>query len=187
MAVDKHPHAAAIVAQLREHFPVGQPLRVAELGVLGGAVSHRLLQRVPECHLVLVDPWKPYKTTEYTAMDLRFSEARWAQVKRRCLQGLQAFAPSRYTILAMTSDEAARQITELLDLVFIDGLHTRKQVAQDIINWYPLLRLGGILGGHDITTPGVLAAVEAAGIPFQCGEAKTWWFPPKTGAGPWEN
>lgn len=38
---------------------------------------------------------------------------------------------------------------ESLDFVFIDGDHIYKNVKQDIISWYPKVKIGGFLGGHD--------------------------------------
>ena len=36
-----------------------------------------------------------------------------------------------------------------IDIVFIDGNHTYKYVLQDMKDWYSVVRIGGILAGHD--------------------------------------
>jgi len=38
---------------------------------------------------------------------------------------------------------------ESLDLVFIDANHTYKYVKEDIESWYPKIKKGGMLAGHD--------------------------------------
>lgn len=47
------------------------------------------------------------------------------------------------------SSEAVNEINELVDFVYIDGNHQEEFVIQDIENYFPLVRPGGILGGHD--------------------------------------
>jgi predicted O-methyltransferase YrrM len=52
--------------------------------------------------------------------------------------------------MVMTSKQAAKAIKdESLDLVFIDGNHGYSAVKEDIELWYPKVRQGGILSGHD--------------------------------------
>lgn len=47
------------------------------------------------------------------------------------------------------------------DFVFIDADHTYESVAKDIQAWYPKVKLGGILSGHDYPTwGGVKKAVD---------------------------
>ena len=35
------------------------------------------------------------------------------------------------------------------DFIYIDALHTYKSTKEDITNWYPKLKKGGIIAGHD--------------------------------------
>lgn len=51
-----------------------------------------------------------------------------------------------------------------LDLIFIDAAHDYPSVLEDILAWYPLLRKGGIMCGHDYCDgfPGVAQAVHEA-------------------------
>jgi hypothetical protein len=51
---------------------------------------------------------------------------------------------------------------ESIDFVYIDGEHTYKAVAQDIDDWWPKVKRGGILSGHDYneTNPGSIQAVD---------------------------
>ena len=47
------------------------------------------------------------------------------------------------------SSEAVIEINESVDFVYIDGNHQLEFVTEDIENYFPLVRQGGILGGHD--------------------------------------
>jgi predicted O-methyltransferase YrrM len=46
------------------------------------------------------------------------------------------------------------------DFVFIDGGHDYETAIEDIRGWYPKLKDGGVIGGHDIDWPGVNKAVK---------------------------
>jgi predicted O-methyltransferase YrrM len=54
--------------------------------------------------------------------------------------------------LKMTSDEGydALKFNEW-DFIYIDGLHTYEGVKNDIKNFLPLVKKGGVIGGHDYT------------------------------------
>lgn len=67
-------------------------------------------------------------------------------------------------LVRKTSVDAAVEINGPLDFVFIDGDHTEPAVRQDIDLWWPKVRRGGVLAGHDYTdalhSPGVRSAVD---------------------------
>ena len=48
-----------------------------------------------------------------------------------------------------------------IDFVYIDGCHTYEQVKKDILNYLPLIKDDGFIGGHDYSDnwPGVVAAI----------------------------
>ena len=55
-----------------------------------------------------------------------------------------------YTALHMASHAAAKKFEdESLDFVFIDADHHYDSVKQDIEVWWPKVKQGGILAGHD--------------------------------------
>lgn len=51
------------------------------------------------------------------------------------------------------SAEVAKEFAdETLDFCFIDGDHTPEGVHKDLIAWWPKVKQGGVLGGHDYPT-----------------------------------
>ena len=46
------------------------------------------------------------------------------------------------------------------DIVYIDGDHSFNGCYSDIIRFFPLIKPGGVIGGHDIMVNGVLNAVS---------------------------
>jgi SAM-dependent methyltransferase len=56
----------------------------------------------------------------------------------------------RADFVRLTSDEAADTIApESLDFIYLDGNHHNPQFRRDLENWWPLLKPGGLFGGHD--------------------------------------
>jgi hypothetical protein len=51
-------------------------------------------------------------------------------------------------------------------MVFIDGAHDYDSVYSDLTAWWPRVKDGGILAGHDIDSPDVQRALEDAGIEY---------------------
>jgi cephalosporin hydroxylase len=69
------------------------------------------------------------------------------------------------TPIKMFSLEASKLYEDSsLDFVFIDGLHSYEACYSDIKAWYPKVKKGGYIGGHDIDGPehfnGVRKAVD---------------------------
>ncbi len=54
-------------------------------------------------------------------------------------------------VFMMGSTDAVSRVVadESADLIFIDADHRYTRVQNDIVNWYPKLKVGGLLCGHD--------------------------------------
>ena len=64
--------------------------------------------------------------------------------------------------LVMKSEDAAREWTEPISLLWIDGAHEYENVTKDILLWEPYLEEGGIIAFHDALhslCPGVRKAI----------------------------
>lgn len=58
--------------------------------------------------------------------------------------------PYPHTFFEEPSQVAASHIPdESLDFVYIDALHDEMNMTIDIACWYPKLKVGGLIGGHD--------------------------------------
>jgi predicted O-methyltransferase YrrM len=83
--------------------------------------------------------------------------------------------------IVSTSTEVLDQLKGLkFDFVYIDGLHTYDGVKTDIVNFLPLVKTGGVIGGHDYTDQiphlvGVKQAVdEVFGHPDKVFKDNSW-------------
>jgi hypothetical protein len=75
------------------------------------------------------------------------------------------------------SIDAADKIDQLVDIVYIDALHTYDAVKADIKAWWPKIKPGGFLAGHDYHAkwPGVIQAVDEFKKP-DCVFCDTSWI-----------
>jgi predicted O-methyltransferase YrrM len=83
---------------------------------------------------------------------VRFSQHRQEQYLNDTLQNLKQIGEEgkRAVIMRMTSLRAAQLIAdESLDFVYIDALHDYVSTLQDIEAWWPKLKSGGLMAGHD--------------------------------------
>lgn len=139
---------------LRRHGLVGQAV---EVGVHRGYFAGQLLRHWPG-QLHLVDPW----TDVYPGYSSLDREEDYAA----CLQEIKPYQ-GRVVIHRSTSAAAAPQFSDAsLDFVYIDAVHDEEDVRQDIRLWWPKVREGGILAGHDIVNGIWGAGVRAAVIDF---------------------
>ena len=59
----------------------------------------------------------------------------------------------RTRTIRTTSGKAAKEFRDgQLDFVYIDGNHDAKYFSGDLYTWWPKIRNGGIIAGHDFTT-----------------------------------
>ena len=87
--------------------------------------------------------------------------------------------------IRLPSIEASKQFKdESLDVVFIDASHEYKDVLDDIKHWYPKIKKGGIISGHDyvaghkVSEAGVIRAVNEffLGKHLEIGQANRTWL-----------
>jgi predicted O-methyltransferase YrrM len=149
--------------------------RGAEIGVLYGDTSLYLLHQFRNLYLFSVDPYLPYDEPNRTAADL----ARYEGYARKQLEPFG----SQSIMVKKTSVEAAPSIPdESLDFVFIDAQHTYEACTEDIRTWFPKVRRGGLLTGHDYRWDGVNRAVHEFAQKmnlrgyFTPGASDVWFF-----------
>ena len=76
-------------------------------------------------------------------------------------------------------EAASLYAPESLDLVFLDDDHAGPHVYQEILAWWPKVKPGGMLAGHDLDWKGVEWAVNLwqylTGIRVYGERLHTWW------------
>lgn len=124
---------------------------IAEIGVWFGNHADSIRQRCHPRELWLIDPWTVYPgglSDSQTDYDNGYAHV--------CVR-----FPAQF-ILKMSSLEAAKKFPEqYFDVVYIDGCHAYESVLADCEAYYPLVKVGGLLCGHDYVEAKHLGVVPA--------------------------
>jgi len=113
-----------------------------EIGVHYGVHALSIMKNVPSIKkLYLVDPYgiEPKDGEPSAHRKLRRFEDRISWIRKY-------------------SSDAACEIPDELDFVYIDGDHSYMGVWSDLVRYYRKVRIGGVIGGHDINLNEVLHA-----------------------------
>lgn len=191
-AVDhKHVLARRGGEVLKRLQGVVSPIGV-EVGVYRGALSACVLRERKDLMWFMVDPWsRPSPDSSYAKSGdsvSMLSDDEFEDVYRDARDRV-SFAGCRAQIVRTDSVTQASMMggTEP-DIVFIDADHSDESVTADVKAWWPVVKRGGWLGGHDWRTPGkvngyhvgpaVTAALESMGVEpdIELGVDRTWWI-----------
>lgn len=159
-----------------------------EVGCKEGRTTGHILKNVPDSRVIAIDPWianpappngdmtrEDYEKWDFAKIEADF----WANVGeniKRCMMIRTTSADAalrvqpqpelnRTWIAAQDppkeNGEGIGYIYPPIDIGFIDALHDYESVLEDIRLWWPKVRIGGMLCGHDFNHkwPGVERAV----------------------------
>ena len=144
--------------------------RGVEIGVWQGQFTGHMIAHT-NMHVTGIDPWcetASHADVDYDAEDYNpfaFGEDGYLSQEARYVGSiniLSQFNPTRWTLLRSFSHRVLPYVSPEVDFVYIDGLHSYESVKEDIHDWFPKLKSGGILCGHDYnaTNPGTIQAVD---------------------------
>lgn len=120
---------------------LGKDLLGAEIGVNKGHNAAYICNIIKPKTLYLIDPWSNFFDP---ASGEIIGEAHYIATTAL----LSSFPCCR--IIRKTSYEAISDFAdESLDFVYIDSDHSYNAVCREILQWYPKIKQGGILAGHD--------------------------------------
>jgi len=133
-----------------------QNLIGVEVGVWKGSNAKDMLEFLPIKKLYLVDPYLHYNNyNDYKEDDM---DEMYLKVKKK-------FEPfgDKVELIRKMSFDALDNIPDECDFIYIDANHAYEFVKKDLELFYPKVKKGGILGGHDyhyLRHPGVTKAVD---------------------------
>lgn len=132
-----------------------------EVGSFKAGFAKEILESWPG-KLYLVDVWRSLPKSEY---DDSSNHSDHVNAYSEAMHNLSGFE-DRAFMLRMKGEHAAELFRDdSLDFVYIDANHTYEEVKKDINIWYPKVKVGGILAGHDfLNLPGFNKENYAKGI-----------------------
>jgi hypothetical protein len=118
-----------------------------EVGVCEGEFSAEILRHEP-ARLHLVDPWasqsKEIYPDDHSNVDQPQFDAMCSRVRARFAERQDVEIIRNFSMMA-----ARRFADASLDFAYIDSIHTMESVLADAVTWYPKVKHGGWLCGHD--------------------------------------
>jgi hypothetical protein len=132
-----------------EFLRAAQLGRMLELGVYQGDFAAVLLERCPSIDkYYMLDPWRHLDDWNKPANEADPIFEGFHQAAKRKTD----FAADRRIILRGKTTDVIDEIRDgELDFAYIDGDHTLKGIAIDLVRVYPKVKLGGFIGGDDFT------------------------------------
>jgi len=125
--------------------------------------------------VIAIDPFLPNYDPNDPTSNFNFDDV-FEEFQNRIEQN-----KDKVIIKRMLSNDAVKELdSKTYDFIYIDGLHTYDGVKYDIINYLPLVKKGGVIGGHDYGTkhPHLLGVTEAVdemlGKPDKVFEDNSW-------------
>lgn len=133
---DKHIKRWDFIKEMADVLGLSDDLHIAEIGVWTGRCSIKLREYFPNAYLYLVDPWSlspnynpNYAKTGGPPRGSRKNSAMEEAYQKVC----EMFKDDqRVEIMRMPSTKAARLIEQPLDIIFLDGDHSKKGINDDV-------------------------------------------------------
>lgn len=121
---------------------------VAEIGVAKGMFSEEILKISKPKKLYLVDCWEHQNAPNYKLdpnnVSNKEQKRRYDLVKEKFKDKANVFIRKGYS-----SHVAKKFPNHFFDWVYLDANHTYNEVKRDLSAWYPKIKKGGIISGHD--------------------------------------
>lgn len=119
---------------------VGKNAKCMEIGVQNGDNSKIILDVMQPSRMVCVDPWV---NIDRKNISEQYFESNYETAKHKLMNYKVEFIRgfSQHVLPKMPADQ--------FDFIYIDGDHFKEPCIQDIRNSLRLIRLYGIIGGHD--------------------------------------
>lgn len=148
----------------------------AEIGVDSGLNALEILENLDIKKLFLIDPWKHYGgMTGHGALPNNDN------IIKGCLNNARkvlADYEDKLIWLVDLSENVVDEVDDNLDFVYIDGNHRYEYILKDIVLYYPKIRVGGMIAGHDHKggEPGVVRAVREFFNDNNQKNGWDWWY-----------
>ena len=131
----------------------GYNLVGVEIGVRDGLNAFSILKHCSIMKLFLIDPYSSYHEPGQVLDDA--SQKKYYPLACNRLKKFN----NKIEFIIMKSENAVDKIPDNLDFVYIDGNHSYDFVRKDIELYYPKVKVGGVIGGHDWSDKDVAKSV----------------------------
>ena len=127
---------------LNDFFPYG---RGVELGSFKGEYASHLTKNWNGT-LYMIDVWRPLNKEEY---DDTSNHQNHIDAYSQAMGNIKGYEEKTFMLRMKGKDALDLFQDQSLDFIYIDANHTYEAVVEDLRNWYPKVRPGGLIMGHD--------------------------------------
>ena len=152
-----------------------QNIKCVEVGVEAGDNAINMLTNLPFAQFVLVDSYDVLKPTFQFNARLFTKEEREAFINK-VRERLKPFDGRVQLIVEDSAIASIRFSDNYFDYIYIDAEHDNDSVFRDLSFWYPKLKVGGIMAGHDAGLPGVDKALLKFFGSGWIGDSEDWYL-----------
>jgi len=140
-----------------EHFKDQKEIVAAEVGVYEGINAKYMILFCEKLKLHLVDAWD--NLVVYTGGPVQ--DKYYCGIIRAIANINLASYQDKISYTNKNSIDAVKDYPdEFFDYVYIDGDHEHESALKDMRLWFPKVKKGGILGGHDVGMKEVSSALD---------------------------
>jgi hypothetical protein len=141
MIIKKNINRIELLKEIGLEFPHGKGV---EIGTFKGQFSKEILQNWSGT-LYMIDVWRPLGEEYLDSSNHSIHTTAYSEAMNN-ISGLE----DRGIMIRATSKKASKIFTDnSLDFAYIDANHAYDFVVEDIELWYPKIKSGGYLLGHD--------------------------------------
>jgi hypothetical protein len=146
-----------ILPKINQRFELGYTMQsfnrkvMIEIGVRSGVFAAEILSRWPSFEAYYgIDPWKYQKDGYYdhSNVDDATHEKNYLKAKGY----LKQYGDKINFIRNFSSSVVHLFQENSIDLIYLDSKHDYCSVFEDLTNYYPKLKCGGVMAGHDYVT-----------------------------------
>ena len=133
-------------------------LNIVEVGCYCGSGTRVIANTFNGSTINCVDPWEKYvEDCSVYDMDKQELELKEAEsIFDKVISKYNNVIKNKMT----SSDYVSKIEDKSVDFVYIDGNHQYSSVKEDITNWLPKIKTGGVLCGHDFGWASVSTAIK---------------------------
>ena len=151
------------LADLIDDYNINDQSTVVEVGSFAGVTTELFALRCKQVYAI--DPWdlqfeqddpdqrgKGGSQNHETVEEKLKNGMTWKEnvmSAERIFDGRMAAYDNVTKIKGFSGEEASKFEDGSIDLVYLDGRHNFIGVRSDILNFYPKIKVGGVLAGHD--------------------------------------
>lgn len=170
--------------EILKRIPEDEEVEGVEVGIYKGFTAEKVVEARPNLIYHMIDPWNSEEADpSYIDSGAEDAVLLQAEMEENYLRVVEKIAPyqGRAHIYRMKSIRAADYFdSKSVDFVFIDGDHSYDGAKRDIAAWYPKIKSGGWIGGHDYNHPRFPGVTEAVKERFsedriETGIDRTWF------------